>query len=158
MQQKLVKIGFILIAISFAFLFWRKMNTAPKSEIAIDALAPIEADYIDTLPADFYMFYDRFHSDSVYQIHHIEWPLKGLTQVGDSTLTTKFTFWEREGWKLHKPFDSHGGTFERSFTNDGTIITEDLVGNGGMFSLQKQYRVIDGQWHLVYYQGLMMHG
>lgn len=29
------------------------------------------------LPADFVEFYRRFHSDSLYQIEHINWPLAG---------------------------------------------------------------------------------
>ena len=32
-------------------------------------------------PEDFLKFYDQFHTDSVYQMAHIQWPLAGDVEV-----------------------------------------------------------------------------
>ena len=111
-----------------------------------------------SLPADFYGFYDQFHTDSLFQMSHIVFPLSGVTQEGDTLLTLVATQWLENDWTLHKPFDNHGGTFERNFTNNKGIITETIIGNGGMFSLEKRYSKLAGEWHLIWYQGLVMHG
>lgn len=153
MQKKLTKVLLILLAVSFVFVFFKKMKPAPEREVAHKEV------YSNKLPEDFHTFYDAFHSDSAYQMSHIIFPLLGIKQVEkDSILVPIEHRWKASEWKLHIPFDSQGGTFERTFTNLNGIIEETIVGNGGMFSLQKRYSKITGEWHLIYFQSLMMHG
>ena len=154
MQKNLVKTILVLIALSCAFLFYKKIKvdqTVVKVEEEVKGTE-------NSLPSDFHAFYDQFHTDSVFQMSRVVFPLSGVVQEGDSVLSLVEKQWLKNEWKLHKPFDNHGGTFERTFTNTGGIISETIIGNGGMFSLEKRYSKLAGEWHLIYYQGLMMHG
>ena len=154
MQKNLVKTILVLIALSCAFLFYKKIKVdQPKIEVEEEVNASE-----NSLPSDFHAFYDQFHTDSTFQMSRVVFPLTGVVQVGDTVLTLVEKQWLKDEWILHKPFDNHGGTFERSFTNTGGIISETIIGNGGMFSLEKRYSKLAGEWHLIYYQGLMMHG
>lgn len=144
----------VLVALSCAFLFYKKITIDhPMTEVVEDE---IHSEY--SLPDDFHTFYDRFHSDSIFQMDRVIFPLAGVVQEGDTLLTLVEKQWLKKEWKIHKPFDNHGGTFERAFTNTKGIITETIIGNGGMFSLEKRYSKLAGDWHLIYYQGLVMHG
>ena len=144
----------VLAAISSAFLFYKKIKIdQPKTEIA-----EVVSSSDNSLPSDFHTFYDSFHTDSIFQMSRVVFPLTGVMQEGDSELVIVETQWLEEDWKIHKPFNNHGGTFERTFTNTGGVITETIIGNGGMFSLEKRYSKLAGEWHLIYYQGLVMHG
>jgi hypothetical protein len=154
MQKNLIKLILTLVAVSCVFLFYNKIKLdATESETSEPAVT-----YADSLPDDFHTFYDRFHTDSIYQMNHIIFPLSGVVQQGDSVLTLITKQWLADEWKLHKPFDNHGGTFERTFTNSNSIISETITGNGGMFTVEKRYSKLAGEWHLIYYQGLVMHG
>jgi hypothetical protein len=154
MQKNLVRTILVLGALSCAFFFYKTIKVdQPKVEVEEEVNAAA-----NSLPSDFHTFYDQFHPDSTFQLSRVIFPLSGVVQVGDSVLTLVEKQWLKDEWKLHKPFDNHGGTFERTFTNTGGIITETIVGNGGMFSLEKRYSKLAGEWHLIYYQGLMMHG
>ncbi|MFT6333938.1 MAG: hypothetical protein ACI86M_000179 [Saprospiraceae bacterium] len=144
----------VLAAISSAFLFYKKIKIDQSKTYIVEEVSESE----NSLPSDFHSFYDQFHIDSIFQMSRIVFPLSGVVQEGDSVLTLVEMQWLKRDWKIHKPFDNYGGTFERIFTNTGGIISETIVGNGGMFSLEKRYSKLAGEWHLIYYQGLMMHG
>ncbi|MEE9439932.1 MAG: hypothetical protein V3V14_13075 [Saprospiraceae bacterium] len=110
-----------------------------------------------TLPSDFYSFYDNFHSDSIFQLDHILFPLQGMGANIDSAGIYPKT-WQQETWKLHRAFNNQAGTFERSFTNVNGIITEFISANGGLFSMEKRYTKLNNSWHLIYYKELTMNG
>lgn len=154
MQKNLIRAIAVLLTISFAFVFYKKMN--PKQQE--NTVAKTEQEAESSLPSDFHDFYNRFHTDSIFQMSRIIFPLTGVAQEGDSIRVIVNKQWQAEDWKLHKPFDNHGGTFERTFTNENGIISETIIGNGGMFSLEKRYSKLVDEWHLIYYQGLVMHG
>lgn len=156
MQKNLIKAVFILLAISCVFVFYKKMNSTKNEQTQTQS--QVESEPSRRLPSDFHDFYNRFHSDSLFQMDRIVFPLAGLVQEGDSVLVMVEKQWQANEWKIHKPFDSHGGTFERTFTNFDGIITETIIGNDGMFSLEKRYSKLAKEWHLIYYRGLMMHG
>ncbi len=153
MQKNLIKAIFILLALSCIFFFYKKISTQTQTNTVEE-----ETEVVNSLPSDFHDFYNRFHTDSTYQMNRISFPLAGLAQEGDSILVMVEKNWNTNDWKIHKPFDDHNGTFERTFTNINGIITENIVGNGGMFSIQKRYSKLANQWYLIFYQDLMMHG
>jgi len=154
MQKNLVKLILVLVAVSFAFVFYNKIKVDQPKLNPSEEITHSE----NSLPSDFHEFYNRFHTDSLYQMNHISFPLTGVVQEEDSIRTVASKQWLEDDWKLHKPFDNYGGTFERTFTNNGTVISEIIEGNGGMFTIEKRYSILAGEWHLIYYQSLVMHG
>ena len=155
MQKNLIKYLALLIALICVFYFYKKIQT----NVDNNAREFVEEEiYESSLPDDFHIFYDKFHSDSSFQMNRILFPLKGQTKAIDSTKIAQEIFWQQNQWILHKPFDSQHGTFERIFTNIGGIITETISANEGLFTLEKRYAKLSGDWHLIYYQELLMNG
>ena len=112
------------------------------------------ADMAD-LPKDFLSFYQQFHSDSAYQVAHIEWPLKGEKSApGDGGAPKKvLTTWEPEGWAiLHLPDMSDAG-LKRSFeTISNVLIIERLQYPMVNYGLERQfYKDENNEWRMIYY-------
>ena len=103
------------------------------------------------LPSGFHGFYDDFHSDSLFQLNHIVFPLKGQMIRKDSMETISL---EKEylanDWKLHKPFQSDAG-YNRNFTVMGDLVIEKMVDNMGLFTVERRWGKVDTTWSLIYY-------
>lgn len=155
MQKNLTKYIALFVALICVFYFFKKIQVRDQS-VASEFIG--EEIYDSSLPADFYDFYDQYHTDSTFQMNRTIFPLKGLAKAIDTTNVAQEVLWQRDQWILHRPFDNHDGTFERTFTNIGGIITETISANQGLFSLEKRYAKLSGDWHLIYYQELLMNG
>ncbi len=151
MQKNLVKILLSILALSCVFYFYKKLGkTTPK---------PIpEVTISNQLPEDFHKFYNNFHTDSVFQMDHIVFPLKGQTPSQDTIKLLEDIFWQQSNWIIHRPFDSQSGTFIREFTNINGIVSEHISANGGILSLEKRYAKLNNIWHLIYYQEMVFRG
>ncbi len=116
-----------------------------------------EAVEVDTLPDDFVAFFDRFHTDSAYQMEHILFPLEGLpASTGDGdTLTSNRYFWQKEDWKKHNRFTDPGRDFVQWYEvlND-RIIEHWIQMNGTNLCMRRRFAKLDDGWYLIYYQGL----
>ena len=108
------------------------------------------------LPEDFVSFYEKFHSDSIYQIAHIVFPLEGVTYNEDNEKIKKI--WSQDNWAMHKNFDAHGGTFNRSYSEFGGIISEKIVDNNKISSMERRFSKMGGEWHLIYYDPIHLSG
>lgn len=152
-------IGFLIgvVATSIFFTLKLKKITADTSE-AVDPVTVEEAaseDVAQELPEDFETFYLQFHQDSLYQIKHILFPLRGLPNNADSlTLAGGDFHWEQASWRMHKPFDNSTGTFNRSFSNlNNELITEDIYMKEG-FGMSRRFMKSNGEWFLIYYAAM----
>jgi len=155
MQKNIFKFLALSITLIIVFLFLRRIqNKASK----IDNTQVEELAYSETLPQDFHEFYDQYHTDSIFQLERTVFPLKGVAKATDSTMVADEIMWQKEDWILHKPYNNHNGTFDRVFTNIGGIISEQISANNGLFTLEKRYAKLNGGWHLIYYQELLMNG
>lgn len=105
------------------------------------------------IPADFVEFYELFHTDTIYQVDHIQFPLEGMPALTPGSDLEGFKFWwERIGWKMHKPFNDNGGTFHRNFSNFAGIITESISDDSGQFTMERRFTKMDGEWTLIWYK------
>ncbi|MBT8233575.1 MAG: hypothetical protein HKO66_16535 [Saprospiraceae bacterium] len=94
------------------------------------------------IPESFVNFYEQFHLDSAFQMRHIAFPVDG------KSATEK---WERETWRLHRPFDSQNGNYIRSFENIGGIIFETIVEKTGAYKIDRRYIPTNDTYNLTYY-------
>lgn len=108
----------------------------------------------DHLPSSFLSFYEKFHSDSIYQMNHILFPLEGLPSDEVTAGSMDEFKWEKENWLLHRPFDDMGGTFNRSFLNFNNIIIEKIVSSGETYGMERRYTQQEGKWMLIYYSAM----
>ncbi len=115
---------------------------------------PLESDVpvlSSELPEGFHDFYDKFHSDSIFQLDHIVFPLKGEVTRKDSmeTLTVEKVY-DRATWKLHRPFRSDSG-FSRGFTVMGDLVMEEMSDQMALYTIQRRWGKVDSTWSLIYY-------
>lgn len=109
-------------------------------------------------PADFQVFYEKFHADSLFQIAHISWPLSGETAVQrDSTaIEKKATTWMLENWRMHRPVDFSTGEFKREWQPLGdAMIIERIRYKAANFGLERRFaKQNNGDWELIYYSDM----
>jgi len=128
--MKLINFLFIL-----CFLFSCKSE---KNETPIVSSEQKEIE----IPTDFIAFYDHFHSDSLFQLDHIIFPLK--SENDDKVYT-------RDNWILHTPFNSQGGAFVRSYNNINGIIVEFVKEKTGFVTIERRFSKMSEEYHLIYY-------
>ncbi len=103
------------------------------------------------LPNSFSTFYERFHTDSVYQMNHIAFPLSGTPGSLDTVDSENF-HWEQSDWQLHRPIEIQ--EFKKHYTIlDTTSITEYIYHPGG-YGLERRFAQMSGEWFLIYYGGM----
>ena len=101
------------------------------------------------LSEEFETFYQQFHSDSLYQMSHIIFPLEGRTYDEYNKPIRKL--WTIDNWVLHKEFDDMGGTFVRSYSEFGGIISEKVIDDRNISNMERRFSKIQNKWHLIYY-------
>lgn len=114
------------------------------------------------LTADFNAFYEKFHTDSVYQMTHIAWPLQGdkSEQIDSTHYQKKETYWEQSNWDLHRPVDYRSGDYKRQVQTlgDGLVIEYILITAGG-YGIERRFaKQPDGEWNLIYYSDMQERG
>jgi hypothetical protein len=108
------------------------------------------------VPADFWAFYRRFHTDSLFQMKHISWPLPGQSTEAspEGGLRAKPVYWEKEHWRLQRPVDFNSGEFKQELqAMEGRYVVEIIsYAKAPQYGLERRFmRRGDGRWELVYY-------
>jgi len=103
---------------------------------------PENSDQVINIPEDFVSFYEKFHSDSLFQIDHIVFP---LSMKMDSSK------WQKSEWTMHKTFDSQNGAYTREFDNFNGIIIENIREKNNAFILERRFAKFGGEYNLIYY-------
>lgn len=107
------------------------------------------------LPADFLSFYDKFHSDSLFQIDHIAWPLQGVTteQIDSAQSRKKTVYWEKKNWRMHRPVDFQSGEYKQRWEMLGDLlIIERISYAAANYGLERRFaRRDDGAWEMIFY-------
>lgn len=100
-----------------------------------------------TVPEDFDSFYDKFHSDSFFQMSRIRFPLEGKYIDGFEK-----TDWKRENWTMLKTKISDVDTAQFKtaiIKTDSTFIEKYYIENSG-FSSEYKFKLVNNEWFLVY--------
>ena len=98
------------------------------------------------LDSTFVKFYNTFHSDSIFQLDHVAFPLE------NSHEETIEGPWTRENWILHRPFQSHDGSFVRNYDIIGKVVVEEIEDVSGFFKLERRFGQLSSGWNLIYYK------
>jgi hypothetical protein len=115
---------------------------------------------VDTLPDDFVEFYDRFHSDSAYQVSRILFPLEGLpnSETDTDTVPTERFFWQRDEWVIHNKFMDPSGQFDHWFEVIDPRLIEHWVNlKGTNMVIHRRFAKTNDGWYLIYYAGMRPH-
>ncbi len=102
----------------------------------------------------FAAFYEKFHSDSIFQMEHIRFPLEGVPSVANTTYDGTSTFyWQKDNWSMHRPIDLSTGEFTREF-DMSPIMVEERITNAQKFRLVRRFYYSNNEWALIYYADL----
>ena len=146
----------ILIGISLMFAFQKIMNDKdPATEQVQTPNAP--GNSVAEIPADFLVFYTQFHSDSSFQMSHIDFPLEGLPEYADSTILAEGNFkWQEENWEMHKNLDARKEDFAKNLrvVSDGLIFEFIPTGGEKKLWIERRFLKSNGDWRMIYYSGL----
>ncbi len=143
MHWKEISKGFMMVLLLFVGACGYKVQTSGQDHAENGS------------PDDFEVFYEQFHSDSTFQIDHIQWPLEGLPAHAD-TLSNPASFrWQKETWVLHRPFNTSLTGFSKSMSSMGDgLMVEKIVHEEGGFRMERRFAKIDDEWKLIYYAAL----
>jgi len=149
----------ILIGISLMFAFQKIMNDKDPTSEEVQPTAS-QSNSVADLPADFLVFYTQFHSDSSFQMAHINFPLEGLPEYADSTILAEGNFkWQGDDWKIHKNLDAR----KENFTQNLNVVSKGLIfefipasieDNKQNLWIERRFLKSNGEWRLIYYSGL----
>ncbi|MEQ9443146.1 MAG: hypothetical protein RIG62_29185 [Cyclobacteriaceae bacterium] len=97
---------------------------------------------------DFEGFYQRFLTDSLFQMERIQFPLPGerVTDVGQDTTY----HWTRDEWIMLKEFDLDTTQYRRDLQVTDTLTTDEIYTPGAGFYFKMVYEPVNQKWHLVY--------
>lgn len=96
---------------------------------------------------NFDQFYNRFHSDSLFQLSRIKHPLQGMRMDGSETIK-----WTKDNWMMMKTkiYDIDTTQYKTSYQKtDVTFNQKVWIENSG-FSSECRFEVMDGKWFLTY--------
>jgi hypothetical protein len=147
---------FPLLFCAFAVIASCKQNTPAAPQVESVATSDTQ------LPADFNAFYEKFHTDSLYQMAHIPWPLQGdrAEQVDNTHYQKKSVNWERDSWIMHRTVDYSSGDYKRQvqLLGDGIVIEFITITAGG-YGIERRFaKQPDGEWNLIFYSDMQERG
>jgi hypothetical protein len=116
-------------------------------------IAPEQA---QAVPSDFLEFYKKFHTDSAYQMAHIQFPLEGYPSQADSATIASGTFrWNAETWRMHRMDAFSDTAFIRSFESPlPEMVGETLRQKNTPFAMYRRFYKRGNDWTLIYYSDM----
>lgn len=147
---------FFPVVLSAMLLFFACKQTSPTPQAESVTTSDTQ------IPADFSDFYEKFHTDSMYQMTHISWPLQGdkSEQIDSTHYQKKEITWEQSNWRMHRPVDYSSGDYKRQIQmlGDGLLIEYILITAGG-YGIERRFaKQPDGEWNLIYYSDMQERG
>ena len=137
--------------LAFLLVFTISCNSEPTTQ-GEEQTAPTTEE-APGLPEGFEDFYKKFHTDSSFQMDHIQFPLQGVPE-DRSMASDTFTF-KKDSWKLHQAFNTSNGTFEQRFQNIGkSIVVEYIFSPRLQLIMERRFQKREDGWHLIYYKEL----
>ncbi len=98
-------------------------------------------------PENFDKFYNRFHTDSTFQMSRIKFPLQGKIIQGDQE-----TKWSRDNWIMMKTriYDIDTTMYKTTFKKRETSFYQKFWLENSGLSSEYRFELIGNKWFLVY--------
>ncbi len=97
---------------------------------------------------NFAEFDRRFHSDSLFQMSRITFPLKGKMVDGFDKKD-----WSAKNWSMMKSLvteNTNGKNYKKQTHFSDTLVTEKIWIENSGFSFERHFKKVNGKWFLVY--------
>jgi len=98
-------------------------------------------------PENFDTFYDRFHTDSAFQMSRIKFPLQGKMVGGEEEIE-----WSRDNWVMMKTkiYDIDTTMYKTTFKKQETSFYQKFWLEYSGLSAEYRFELIGNKWFLVY--------
>lgn len=109
------------------------------------------------LTEDFVKFYDKFHSDSVYQMAHIQFPLEGYPSgnLADSTQNVADFRWTADKWVMHRLPQFNDTLYSRQFEQPMPImVNEIIIEKARNYGTLRRFLKRENEWYLIFYSDM----
>jgi hypothetical protein len=120
-----------------------KKTPTDGNSSATTAVAPKKKSKVE----NFDKFYDRFHTDSTFQLSRIKFPLQGGYHTLDNS-----SKWTPQNWHMMKTrvYDVDKNKYRATYSKTETTFTQKVwIDSAGLFT-ECRFELIDGKWFLVY--------
>ncbi|NOT37644.1 MAG: hypothetical protein HOP11_09745 [Saprospiraceae bacterium] len=110
----------------------------------------------EALPDDFKEFYKKFHSDSLFQMSCIFFPLEGLPDNADPDfIGTEKYFFSPDQWIFQNVLPVENETYATSYSCISNMLIEETVQDKKLdLKLIRRFAKTGGGWRLIYYAGM----
>jgi len=102
---------------------------------------------VKTAREDFNDFYNRFLTDSSFQMQRVQFPLPGV-RYGYGPDTT--FVWTEQDWIMLKKPTLDGTEYNRRLQVSDTLATDEIFADNTGFYFKMVYEPIKRKWYLVY--------
>jgi hypothetical protein len=94
-------------------------------------------------------FSNKFHSDSLFQIKRVKFPVEGYSVDPEG----KETHWEKSNWLMHRlPIQQiDTSEFKVKITEQPGVRIEEIFIEGSGFRTRRVFKQINGKWYLTSY-------
>lgn len=144
--MKIGKLVFLLVAVLVVVQCNRKANPVAEKPVK-QATKPAVTTVSSKKTENFDNFYKRFHTDSLFQISRVQFPLRGqrINLKGTSS-------WKKEKWLMIKGTASEvdRNEFNVKTTRKPDSYFEGIYCKNCGFSFEMEYKLVNGKWYLVY--------
>lgn len=144
MKQKILLTG-ILIFASCVLLFMSSCsNKITKSNIDNSSISHSE---------NFDSFYDKFVSDSLFQLSRIKFPLEGQNIDESEMENWNHEDWNRDNWQLMKTkiYDVDTTQFKVDYKKEDKQFNGKIWIDNSGFDMEFKFELIENKWFLVYF-------
>lgn len=126
-----------------AIIFFMILSCARKK---VETSTPIKETKM-IMNESFDKFYNKFHTDSVFQISRLYTPISGKSTDHDTTFN-----WTKQNWELikFKIRDLDTSKFKINIIQNESYVKEKVeYKNESGFHFESVYKLIEGKWYLV---------
>ncbi|WP_343588169.1 hypothetical protein [Flavobacterium sp.] len=150
-----MKISTILLVLALTFISLNcnkvKEDVNLNSEIAFKNDSVVKPVKIE-LPENFDEFNKKFHSDSLFQVSRVDFPIEGQHVSGFEQYN-----WTRKNWQFQAipvAEKSEIEEYQHSLVKTDTLITERFWIPDSGFEVERQFKLIQNKWFLIYYNDI----
>lgn len=140
--------NFKLIAIIVFFLIFICCKESNENRVLKTPSKKIE----NKSAENFDQFNIKFHSDSVFQLSRVDFPIEGTHIAGFERYN-----WTKKNWEFLAIPVSDKSEFEEyqhSLVKTDTLITEKFWIPDSGFEVERTFKLINNKWFLVYYNDI----
>ncbi|MEM9829520.1 MAG: hypothetical protein AAF944_02725 [Bacteroidota bacterium] len=126
----------------------RNLNVLALLILSLTLMASCRSAKIGKAAEDFTSFYQRFLTDSTFQMKRVKFPLPGKVVTAD--IQDSIYQWTPNTWIMLQEFDLDPAFYERNLQVTDTLATDEIYTPNAGFYFKMVFEPTKRKWFLVY--------